>query len=185
MLSGIPWETYAALRDAADAGGSRRVRMTYLEGALELMSPLPEHEDAKTTLARLIELWSIERDVPLYGYGETTFRNAAKSAGLEPDECYCVRRKLGKGVPDLAIEVVLTHGGIEKLLVYAKLGVREVWFWEDDALHLHALRGDAYEAITASEVLPDLDVDALARFTRIPDQHQAVLAFRDHLRDKR
>jgi len=45
-----------------------------------------------------------------------------------------------KDLPDIAIEVVLTSGGIEKLPVYAGLGVREVWFWEDDAFHLHALR---------------------------------------------
>jgi Uma2 family endonuclease len=178
LLTGVPWETYVALRDAVDTPG---VRMTYCEGVLEIMSPLPAHEDAKKTLARLIEMYAIERDVPLHGYGSTTFRSAAKARGLEPDECYCIGRRLND-VPDIAVEVVLTSGGIEKLSVYAGLGVREVWFWEDDAFHLHALRAGRYEPIVASELLPSLDLAVLATFMRRGDQHEAVKAFRDWLR---
>jgi Uma2 family endonuclease len=178
LLSGVPWEMYVALRDAVDTPG---VRMTYCEGVLEIMSPLPAHEVAKTTIGRLIEMYAIERDVPLNGYGSTTFRSAAKARGLEPDECYCVGHLL-KDVPDIAIEVVLTSGGIDKLSVYAGLGVREVWFWEDDAFHLHALRAGRYEAIRASELLPELDLEVVATFVRREDQHEAVKAFRDWLR---
>jgi Uma2 family endonuclease len=180
-MTGVSWEIYVALRDTVDTPG---VRMTYCEGELEIMSPLPEHEEAKTTIARLIELYAIERDVPLYGYGSATFRSKTKAHGLEPDECYCVGHRL-KDVPDIAIEVVLTSGGIEKLPVYERLGVREVWFWEEDAFHLHALRAQGYEAIRASEVVPNLDLDALAGFTRRSDQHEAVRAFRDWLRGGR
>lgn len=178
LLEGVSWETYVALRDSVDSPG---VRMTYCDGALEIMSPLPAHEAAKTTLARLIEVYALERDVPLHGYGNTTFRSAAKKRGLEPDECYCVGHRL-KDLPDIAIEVVLTSGGIEKLPVYAGLGVREVWFWEDGAFHLHALRAGAYEDIAASEMLPDLDLAAVARFVPREDQHEAVKAYRDWLR---
>jgi Uma2 family endonuclease len=140
LLSGVPWETYVALRDAVDTPG---VRMTYIEGLLEIMTPLPAHELAKTMIARLIEMFAIERDVPLQGYGSTTFRSTAKARGLEPDECYCVDHLL-KDVPDIALEVVLTSGGIEKLPVYEGLGVNEVWFWEQDAFHLYALRAGGY-----------------------------------------
>ena len=178
LLTGVPWETYVALRDAVDTPG---VRMTYCEGVLEIMTPLPAHEDAKKTLARLIEMYAIERDVPLYGYGSTTFRSAAKARGLEPDECYVIGHRL-KDVPDIAIEVVLTSGGIEKLPVYAGLGVREVWFWEEEAFHLHALRAGRYEPLVETEMLPGLDLAAVASFMRREDQHEAVKAFRDWLR---
>src|SRR5689334_19843875 len=80
LLAGVPWETYVTLRDA---NNSPALRMTYLDGALEIMSPLPDHEDTKTLIGRLIELYAIERDVRLYGYGNTTFRNAMKKGGLE------------------------------------------------------------------------------------------------------
>ncbi|XXZ13312.1 Uma2 family endonuclease [Sorangium sp. So ce315] len=179
MLQNVPWDTYVRLRDELDTPG---LRMTYCEGTLELMSPSIEHEATKTSIARLIEIFALERDVPLYGYGSTTFRREARARGLEPDECYCVGGTL-KEFPDIAIEVVLTSGGLEKLPVYSGLGVREVWFWEGDAFHLHALRGEEYETIATSELIPDLDLAALARFVRWPDQHEAVKAFRSWLRN--
>lgn len=178
LLHGIPWQMYLSLREADDSPG---LRMTYDRGNLELMSPSPEHEDLKTTLARLIEVYAIERDVPLYGYGSTTFRRQAKEQGLEPDECYCLGGKL-REIPDFALEVVLTSGGLEKLPIYAGLGVPEVWFWEDEAFHVHALREGGYEEIPGSAILPGLDLAVVARFARTRDQHQAAKAFRDWLR---
>lgn len=178
LLFGVPWEAYVTFRDAVDTPG---VRMTYIEGLLEIMTPLPAHDYAKTTIARLVEMFAIERDIPLYGYGSTTFRSAAKARGLEPDECYCLAHTL-KDVPDIAIEVVLTSGGVAKLPVYEGLGVREVWFWEKDAFHLHALGVSGYEPIRSSELVPDLDLEVLASFARLPDQHEAVKAYRDWLR---
>ncbi|XXU46784.1 Uma2 family endonuclease [Sorangium sp. So ce1014] len=179
VIYGVPWQTYVRLRDELDTPG---LRMTFCEGTLELMRPSIDHEATKKSIARLIEIFALERDVPLHGYGSTTFRREAKARGLEPDECYCVGEPL-KEFPDIAIEVVLTSGGLDKLSVYSGLGVREVWFWERDAFQLHALRGEAYEAIATSELLPDLDLAALARFVRWPDQHAAVKAFRSWLRD--
>ncbi|WP_437677224.1 Uma2 family endonuclease [Sorangium sp. So ce131] len=181
VLYGVPWQTYVRLRDELDTPG---LRMTFYEGTLELMRPSLEHEAAKKSIGRLVELFALERDVPLHGYGSMTFRREAKARGLEPDECYCVGGTL-KEFPDLAIEVVPMSGGLDKLPVYSGLGVREVWFWERDVFHLHASRGEEYEAIATSELLPELDLGELARFVRWPDQHEAVKAFRDSLRGTR
>jgi len=58
VLHGVPWWTYVALRDALDDHAG--LKLTYLEGALELMSPSLLHEDAKTIIARLLEAWAVE-----------------------------------------------------------------------------------------------------------------------------
>ncbi|XXX77635.1 Uma2 family endonuclease [Sorangium sp. So ce134] len=113
VLYGVPWQTYVRLRDELDTPG---LRMTFCEGTLELIRPSIDHESAKKTIARLIEIFALERDVPLYGYGSTTFRREAKARGLDPDECYCVGEAL-KEFPDIAIEVMLTSRGIDKLSV--------------------------------------------------------------------
>jgi len=110
-LHGVTWEQYETLRTTLDHMPG--LRMTYLEGVLEITSPSLDHEAIKTSLARLLEIYALERDVPLNGYGSTTFRKRAKERGLEPDECYCVGPI--KEVPDIAIEVVLSSGGIDKL----------------------------------------------------------------------
>jgi Uma2 family endonuclease len=175
VLHGVPWWTYVALRDALDQEGG--LKMTYLKGALELMSPSTLHEDAKKIIARLIEVWAMERNVDLRGFGGATFRREAKERGLEPDECY----KLGKldedGIPDIAIEVIVSAPLVDKMEVYAGLGVPEVWVWhaEEGRLNVHILSGGAYRAADRSQVLPDLDVAELSRFVK-PGESQTALA---------
>jgi Uma2 family endonuclease len=176
LLTGVPWSTYVVLRDSIESPG---VRMTYLQGLLEIMSPSRAHEVDKTQVARLLELFCLERDIPLFGYGSTTFRKEEKERGLEPDECYC--RGADKEVPDVALEVIKTRGAIDKLDVYRGLGVCEVWVFEDGAFSLFTLRVDAYEAIETSEVLPEVDLRRLAHFAVQGDQHAALKAYREEL----
>jgi Uma2 family endonuclease len=178
VIHGVSYKDYVVLREALDIPG---LRMTYCKGALELMSPSTEHEDFKTTIARLIEIHALERDVRLYGYGNATFRREAAERGLEPDECWTVNEKLLR-FPDIALEVVVSGGGIDKLDVYAGLGVREVWIFEDGRFHIHALGDDGYEQVQRSHLVPDLDFDALTRFVALGDQHEAAIAYRDWLR---
>jgi Uma2 family endonuclease len=178
ILNNVSWEQYVTVRDALDHIPG--LRMTYLEGVLEIMSPSRQHEGIKKSLARLLEIYAVERGVDLNGYGSTTFRKQAKERGLEPDECYCVGAM--KEVPDIAVEVIVTTGGIDRREVYRGLGVREVWFWADGCLTLHQLEGDEYRPIARSGFLPGLDVEELLTFIRPDDQTGAVRAYRDALR---
>jgi Uma2 family endonuclease len=177
LLFGVPWSTYVVLRDSL---GSPGVRMTYLEGRLEIMSPSREHEVGKKQIARLLELFCLERDIPLFAYGSTTFRREETARGLEPDECYC--RGEDREIPDLALEVIITRGAIDKLEVYRGLGVREVWTFEAGAFRILALRAGAYVLADESEVLPEVDLARVAHYASQPDQHAALRAFRDELR---
>lgn len=98
VLHGITWAQYEALRAALD--DKPGLRMTYLEGALEIMSPSRRHQHIKTFIARLLEAYADERRIVLLGFGSETFKKQAMERGLEPDECYCVGDE--KEVPDLA-----------------------------------------------------------------------------------
>jgi Uma2 family endonuclease len=154
--------------------------MTYLKGQLEIMSPSREHEDLKKQIARLVELFCLERNIPLFGHGSTTYRREEKERGLEPDECYC--RGQDRDVPDIAIEVIVTTSSIDKLEVYRGLGVREVWTFHAGQFRVLALREGNYELLGASEVLPEIDLTRVAHYAQIRDQHAAVRAFRDEVR---
>ena len=88
------------------------------------------------------------------GYKSMTLRSAPKLRGIEPDECYAVGA--AKESPDLALEVIWTHGGIDKLDVYRGLGVREVWIWKAEELKAYELRGGAYVEIAQSAVIAGL-----------------------------
>jgi Uma2 family endonuclease len=158
-------------------------RITYLQGLAELMSPSRYHEIDKKRFARLLETWSEIAGVPLEGYGSWTLKEKAQERGAEADECYTVRRvaKSDDDRPDIAIEVVWTSGGINKLDVYRKLGVREVWFYERGKLRFFALRreaDDVYLEIPRSELLLELPIDVLLACMREPDQTSGVRALR-------
>ena len=181
ILNDVSWEQYEAVRDALDHIPG--LRMTYLEGVLEIMSPSREDEGIKKCIARLIEAYAMEKRIALNGYGSTTFRKRAKERGLEPDECYCIGPM--KEIPDIAIEVIVTGGGVDRLAVYRGLEVPEVWFWQDGRLTLHRLEADRYREIARSGFLTDLDVAELLTFVRPDDQTEAVRAYTDALRGAR
>jgi Uma2 family endonuclease len=169
--------------------GERSVpRITYLHGVLELMSPSRRHETDKKKLARLVEAWGEEVGVKLEGFGSWTLKNSREERGAEPDECYVVNRLLpepeedDRERPDFAIEVIWTSGGLDKLEVYRRLGVREVWIYERGALTFFLLRGDTYASSPRSELLPALDPELIVRCMAEPSQSDAVRALRSAVR---
>lgn len=177
--------TWADYQRQLELRGEKAVpRITYLEGLLELMAPSRKHESQKSMIGRLVEAWCFETGVEISPFGSWTLESKESERGAEPDECYIVGEETDANVPDLAIEVVLTSGGIDKLEVYRKLGVREVWFYTRGKLRFFALRrepDDVYREIPHSELLPQLPVDVLLSCMQEPDQTSAVRALRARL----
>ncbi|HEU4620176.1 MAG TPA: Uma2 family endonuclease [Gammaproteobacteria bacterium] len=125
-LRGVTWDDYLRLLEIR--GERSTPRMTYLEGTLEIMSPSRSHDEIKSYIGRLVEAWCLERNVEFTPYGSWTLKSKRDERGAEADECYVFGpNPKAKRRPDLAIEVVWTSGGIDKLEVYRKLGVRELW----------------------------------------------------------
>ncbi|MDC3956298.1 Uma2 family endonuclease [Polyangium jinanense] len=180
ILNGMTWQDYERL--LADRGDQAGARMAFLDGTIELMRSSFHHEGVKKTLCRLVEAYADERGLDLNGYGSWTLKNALVGRGLEPDACYALGVP-GGDLPQLAIEVVWTSGGLNKLDIYRSLGVGEVWIWERGAgFSVHVLRDGRYEKATRSALLPELDLALLQSFVESPNQSQAVRAFREALR---
>lgn len=179
LLSGVSWQEYEKL--LAHLGDSSRYRVSYLEGMLEIMSPSRRHEVSKKDIARLLEIYLEEAEIDFWGLGSTTFRRRQDEAGKEPDECYCIGTE--KDFPDLAIEVILTSGGINILELYRRLGVKEVWFWQHNRLQVYHLsdRGQ-YQKQATSQLLPNLDLSLLANYVNAPNPRLAIREFRAQLR---
>lgn len=136
-----------------------------------MMSPSRTHEEIKSYLGCLVEAWCLERGIELTPYGSWTLKNKREKRGAEADECYVFGSEpKRKRRPDLAIEVIWTSGGIDKLKVYRKLGVREVWHWEDGSIQMHVLRGAEYESAPAREVQPGIDLEQTRELPRPADR---------------
>jgi Uma2 family endonuclease len=180
VLRGATWTDYQRLLTIR---GERSVpRITYLEGVLELMSPSRPHEVIKSMIGCLVEAWCIERNVDITPYGSWTHQSEQSERGVEPDECYVLGSDPEPERCDLAIEVVWTRGAVNKIDVYRKLGVRELWIWKSDALQVHSLSGENYVPVERSALLPELDLDELLTFIDVKPMTRAVREYREKLR---
>ncbi len=173
MLSNISWATYEGLVAENDSPGKRVV---YDRDTLEIMSPSAEHERYHKLLGRLVEAFTLERNIPIHSTGGTTLKAPLTERGIEPDESYfiteeaivrCVRNLdlAHDPPPDLAIEVEISRSSIDKLAIYADLGVAEVWFYDGESLRMHVLQSDeTYKIKTRSSQLPQLTTEILEGF---------------------
>lgn len=170
VLYNVSWEQMEQL-DINLAGTS--ARLTYLDGILEIMSPISDdHEEAKSTVSRLVEVYMRKKDIRFYIRGSATIGKKEDKTRREPDESYNLETK--KPIPDLIVEITVTSGGINKLEIYKRLGVPEVWFWEDGVLSVYSLQENGYIKVSKSILLPDLDLELLAQYSRMADQYDAV-----------
>lgn len=178
-LSDVSWADFELILQIR--GDNAGVRVTYLNGVLELMSPSVDHEGIKKVMARLLEAYAEEAGLTFNGYGSWTLKNPLRARALEPDECYSLTP--GRPTkPDLAIEVIWTSGGIDRLEVYRGLGIGEVWMWREGAIEVYILAEDAYERRERSACLPSLDLVELARHIDSDHQTEAVRTYRAALR---
>ncbi|AGY60608.1 Uma2 family endonuclease [Gloeobacter kilaueensis] len=188
-ISNVRWAQYEVL--LCDLGETAHYRVAYLDGVLEIVSPSRRHESAKTRIGTLLEVYFLETNTEYFPAGSTTLRNEEQQAGIEPDESYCIGSD--KDCPDLAIEVVVTSGSINHLELYRRLGVQEVWSWQNSQFSIYHLREESpvrwiqtsgYEAIEGSELLPGLDMRLLSACVRNPNPLSAAKEFRLHLGDE-
>ena len=173
MLLHVTWKEYVLLRDLLDGPG---LRMTYLRGALELMSPSPITSSGRRTLRAS---WSTSPSCAASTCSATARppSSARRSErGAEPDECYLVGHKLSD-VPQIALEVIYTAPLLDKLDVYSAMGIAEVWVYESGTFRIWTLAGDRYEAREASTLIPALDFKLLARYVPREDTLQALRDF--------
>ena len=176
VVRGLSWSDYQRLLEVR--GDASVPRYAYLEGDLEIMTPSLPHASIKSRIGRLVEVWCLERGIDFSPCGSWTLENKAKESGIEPDECY-VFGNLGEPTrPDLAIEVVWTSGGVKKLEIYFKLGVREVWFWRRGRISVHTLEAERYSEAPGSSVLPGIDLEQLVSFLDRPSASQAMREYR-------
>lgn len=181
MFREIDWAGYESL--LAIRGECRSPRIAYLDGVAELMTPSRGHETVNRGLGYLVAAYCTEIGVAWSSIGAWTLKQKRKQAGLEPDDCFIFGDDPdSKDKPDLAIEVVWTHGGIDKLEIYRRLGISEVWFWIRDAITVHVLGESGYKVCERSACLPAVDLAVLCRFAEVKPTSAAVAQLVAHLR---
>jgi len=174
---GISWEGYLAF-DKALGNDRPGPRLYYLDGELEIMTTSDEHERIKKWIGGFMDDFFIQEEIEIIPRGQATMRLAAmKKAGAEPDESWCIEEE--KEFPDLVLEIALTSGGVNKLEVYRRFRVREVWLWRRYKLDIFGLLSSGeYKRLPRSRLLPALNISLIERCVAIPSWQQARRAFR-------
>lgn len=171
-LSSITWEQFKSIEASFSSVGG--VRLIYLDGVLEIVILGRDHEYYKSTISLLLEAYLRAKKIRFYLRGSATLGNQEITGQKEPDESYNIGTQ--KAIPDLVIEVVVTSGGIDALEIYQRIGIPEVWFWEDGLLKVYGLQ-ETYQLLEQSRLLPDLDLNLLTKYVSYHDQYDAVTEF--------
>ena len=170
VLRNVSWETYERLlKDHLDSSAPR---FTFDRGVLEIMSPSPEHESLNRRIALLVLAFAEEMGIESEDLSSTTFRREDLERGFEPDSCFYVQneeRVRGKDridltvdpPPDLVIEVDIISSSINKLPIYARLRVPEVWRYDGEKLDILRLGEDGCVVISESGAIPTLSSSVL------------------------
>ncbi|MBE9156941.1 Uma2 family endonuclease [Nodosilinea sp. LEGE 06152] len=178
-----PWSHFKSLQSWSSQ--TPGLKITYLDGVIELMTTGKSHERVKKLIAILIEAYCFELGIRFFPSGNATCEAEEKGASFDPDESYCF--EADKTYPELAVEVVFTSGGLEKLEKYRRFDVAEVWFWQSDRLAIYHLTPTTdgnpdYQLADRSCWLPDLDIALLERCTQLEEAVEARTQFLTALR---
>jgi Uma2 family endonuclease len=161
ILNDVDWKMYSRLLRLF--GGQRSLRLSYDRGVLEIMSPLPEHESDARFLGCLVMALADELGMTFKVRGSSTFRTRRSRRGLEPDDSYWIahepqvrgKRQIDLRVdppPDLAIESDVTRSSVNRMGIYAAIGVPEVWRIENQSLTFHLLGANRRYAEAANSL---------------------------------
>ncbi|MBW4570361.1 MAG: Uma2 family endonuclease [Tolypothrix carrinoi HA7290-LM1] len=194
-LSGISWQTYETL--LTELSYSRRMRLTYNRGNLEIMAPSPEHEIYKKTMGRFVETLAEELNIRIYPLGSTTFKRPELS-GTEPDECFYIKNiNIVQGKkridltqdppPDLVVEIDITSSSENRFQVYADIGVPEIWRYDGKSFRINILQNQEYVTVERSLAFPNLPIAEISNFLQQVGQKdylELVREFRDWIKSQ-
>lgn len=157
--------------------GDRHVFVTFDGERLEVMSPSLQHDKLAARLEQLVRLTMLELRLPFESAGSFTLKKRKADRGLEPDKCFYIqnvaalrgKRTLDLEVdppPDLAIEVEISRRLLDRIDVYWRLGVPEVWCYDGHRLRILRLGKDGYDEAPRSPTLPDLPPEEAHRLVQ-------------------
>lgn len=181
----------------AELGESRAARINYYQGMLEMVTPLPEHEDDKVMIGDLVKALFEELDIEFRSLAYTTFKNENMDAGLEADDCFYIQNEAvirGKKridltidrPPDLAIEIDITFR--TRFNNYEALGVPELWRYDGQSLEINILDNGKYKKSNISRNFPQFPPsDVIYQYveqSKVVGRNTIMRAFRNWVREQ-
>ena len=148
-ITGATWADYQQFES------DRGYRAAYFNGEIAIVSPGRNHERIAAVIDRLIIAYCEKYNISDFPFGQTRL-NVWGQAGREPDLAYAFN--VDKDLPDLAVEVIFTSGDVETLKAsYRRIGITELWIWQDNKIIFYALEADKYTVIESSQIFARIE----------------------------
>jgi Uma2 family endonuclease len=195
LLENVTWTELEAILE--ELGEHRAARIAYDRGTLEIMAPLPEHEDNKEIISDLVKALLEELDIEFRCLGSTTFKNQFMEQGIEPDQCFYIqnealirgKKRLDLTIdppPDLALEIDVTSRTHPN--IYQALKVPELWRFENGKLQINLLVDGNYVVSQSSLNFSNLPlIDVIPRYlesSRSNGRNATIRSFRSWVREQ-
>ena len=189
LVEDVNWQQFESI--LAELGERRASRLSYSNGRLEIMVPLPEHEKAKEIIGDMVKILLEAGQIAFESLGSTTLKNERMSQAVEPDTCFYIQNQaavIGKNrldmsvdpPPDLAIEIDLTSR--TQLDNYQILGVPELWRYTRRGLQINVLQAEQYIESDVSPTFPNIPIVQLVnQYTQeslVAGRTRAIQAFK-------
>ena len=190
LVEDVNWQQFESI--LAELGERRASRLSYSNGRLEIMVPLPEHEKAKEIIGDMVKILLEAGQIAFESLGSTTLKNKRMSQAVEPDTCFYIQNQaavIGKNrldmsvdpPPDLAIEIDLTSR--TQLDNYQILGVPELWRYARRGLQINVLQAEQYIKSDVSLTFPNIpSVELVNQYTQqsqVAGRTSAIQAFKN------
>jgi Uma2 family endonuclease len=190
LVEDVNWQQFETI--LAELGERRASRLSYSNGRLEIMVPLPEHEKAKEIIGDMVKILLEAGQIAFESLGSTTLKNERMSQAVEPDTCFYIQNQaavIGKNrldmsvdpPPDLAIEIDLTSR--TQLDNYQILGVPELWRYARRGLQINVLQAEQYIESDVSPTFPNIPiVELVNQYTQqsqVAGRTRAIQAFKN------
>lgn len=194
LLQDVSWSQFETLLE--ELGNSRASRLSYSNGLLEIMVPLPEHEKDKEIIGELVRILLDSLEIDFEPLGSTTFKSEQMTQAVEPDACFYTRNcdavigqdRIDLAVdppPDLAIEIDITSR--TQLDNYRLLGVPELWRYRREGLTIHVLQAGQYVESQMSPHFPRIPIVKLinqfVRQCQNKGRSQTIRAFKSWIQE--
>ncbi|MDB9375924.1 Uma2 family endonuclease [Nodularia sphaerocarpa] len=165
LLQDISWQQLENI--LSEMGEKRAARISYSDGWLEIMVPLPEHEKDKEYIGDLVKTLLDKLSIDFEPFGSTTLKNERMLQAVEPDTCFYIKNQaavIGKNrldlivdpPPDLAIEIDITSR--TRFDNYEILGVAELWRYTKEGLEISVLQEGKYIKALSSPNFPNIPI---------------------------
>ncbi|MDJ0798562.1 MAG: Uma2 family endonuclease [Calothrix sp. MO_167.B12] len=192
----MSWQTFKTM--LAEMGDERNSRIAYDNEIVEIITSLMPHENSNRLIEAFVGLLCEELGLEVKSTGSLILTRDDLEKGGEPDSSYyiqnesIVRDKENIDLetdppPDLVLEVEYSRPKVDKLSLYAAMGIPEFWRYNGTVLRVYVISAGQYTEVETSLTFPVVLVKQISQFilqAKQDGQMSTIRAFRTWVRQQ-